>query len=65
MTRGIMTNIWQGERVRLRAWEPSDFEALRRDGIENVSDARLYDAIGVPRSEAEARRRPPGAPDDP
>ncbi len=53
-----MANIWQGERVRLRAIEPEDWPSFRRDGVQFTEDARLYDdRVQAPNSEEQARTR--------
>ena len=53
-----MANLWQGERVRLRAIEPENWPSFRRDGVQFTEDARLYDdRVQAPNSEEQVRTR--------
>jgi RimJ/RimL family protein N-acetyltransferase len=49
-----MSNVWVGERVRLRGVEPEDWEAFRRFE-ENTADMRRGDKIHPPWSAARQR----------
>lgn len=48
-------NVWQGEKVRLRAVEPEDWEHFHRDSLDTEA-ARLYDEVPFPGSAEGARR---------
>jgi RimJ/RimL family protein N-acetyltransferase len=48
-------NAWQGEKVRLRAVEPEDWETYHRDGQDSEA-ARMGDAVHFPRA-AEVTRQ--------
>ncbi|MFE3518507.1 GNAT family N-acetyltransferase [Streptomyces sp. NPDC059166] len=61
-----MSDMWTGERVRLRAVEPEDWEGFR-DLARNTLDVRNADMVDPPRSAdgfrswtAERAARPPG-----
>ncbi|MFG2427674.1 GNAT family N-acetyltransferase [Streptomyces sp. NPDC048590] len=61
-----MSDMWTGERVRLRGVEPDDWEGFR-DLARNTRDVRDADAVDPPRSAegfrlwtAERAGRPPG-----
>ncbi|MCX4965377.1 GNAT family N-acetyltransferase [Streptomyces sp. NBC_00654] len=61
-----MTDMWTGERIRLRGVEPEDWEGFR-DLDRNTLDARGADLVEPPRSDesfrswtAERAGRPPG-----
>lgn len=47
-------NLWQGEKVRLRAVEAGDWEAFHRND-EDTEEARLCDEIPFPRSTGGSR----------
>ncbi|WP_203289973.1 GNAT family protein [Metabacillus sp. cB07] len=49
------SSIWQGELVRLRPVQPSDWVKFHKDGMDSEI-ARLNDAVYGPRSEAGTRR---------
>lgn len=57
MTAGgtLMTNLWQGEKVRLRAIEPEDWEAFRAFDADTEM-ARLGWRVGFPHSVAESQQ---------
>ncbi len=49
-------NIWQGEKVRLRAMEPSDWEAFHAFDMADSEMARLSWSIPFPRSTERAKQ---------
>lgn len=51
-----MSNMWHGERVRLRAVEPDDLPLFRRDGVEHAGDGQLYDDHRPPPLSEEAAK---------
>lgn len=53
-----MSNMWHGERVRLRAVEPDDLPVFRREGVADADDSQLYDDRRyLPLSEEAAKAR--------
>lgn len=61
-----MSDMWTGEKIRLRGVEPEDWEGFR-DLAEHTVDVRNADLVDPPRSEesfrawaAERAGRPPG-----
>ena len=64
----MSNNIWQGAKVRLRAMEPEDWEALHAFDMSDTEGARLGWYIPFPRSAEQAKQwaahQEPPAPDD-
>lgn len=51
-----MSNMWHGERVRLRAGEPDDLPVFRREGVADADDSQLYDDRRYPPLSEEAAK---------